>query len=779
MRNGTWGYLTDIKDVVKIEEPTNENSDNPTDWEIKMDSNYAKRELEAVEKQIADSVHILTPREINGSLQWGFQSDSQFLEVISVREVRNKGKGVVVQREIPPGTAIPFLGRLRVTENEEEMIIDEDYDMTASVRIPEGDMKELKLDHIDWKLPLRGNTVESRAYIHCGPETEEKWALPNAFIGARCNEPSADPFTIIIHILEQLPFNQALHSTPLFHEHRLGDQDKKRLSKSLQFHVQWLNSLNEYNYKELLRDNVPGWFKILPFLFRSTVEETDGSGTYKPVGLSKVSFLIKMFKNRERQHRVLYVLNLLLLAFEEVTFDKIIDENTLIAWHAVNGRNMWQFLHVNKDKQIYCQIFRYVKFGLIFNPKTLLLEHDHVAKGNSYVGWPKWDGGHLKEEKDLKRSNQLQNDSVVSDILRTFNYPNQEDPGIPQNKWVVLDKTSDGYYKIGYLAVWVVSFKTPQSSVRDIHTMRDKIRRIIHSEGIPSSSLSFNEYIQLKLNYKKRSPQHLHPTDVFIKELPSVMQVPPELTKLIIGKYLLATKVETRKIGLVRFVPKEGSASSSSSLRKKKRKRTDSKMFKKEISVVDNLESNLPPYGENTLDGSLLDGINMRNTAETSPIAPYYVLYGNGKVFSEKYTPNASVVSTTKWLRKKDKQDYSHCFRDKKNIPPLAYIITHKRLYPGDSVTFCYNYGGAHPRKLHNLKTKLKGTSLSESEKAAFCTTIENNFKNGKRQSFQKESQIDMFNTHYRPAYIPSTVCLLGVENLCETSAELFDRMWK
>lgn len=787
MKNGTWGYLTDLQSVVTIE-PPKEKSNNPLDWKIHVKKEFVQQETEKVDKQLANSVHILIPIEVNGTIQWGFQHGTTFSEMISVEDTKYEGKCVMVQREIPPGTAIPFLGRLPVTNDTERMIKkydNEDYDMTASVRIPVGDMAELKMDHIEWTQPLKGNNSALNAHIYCSPESEEKWALPNSFIGARCNEPSADPFTIITHILEQLPVDEKIHSTPLFNENKSENPfDKPRCQQSLQFHVQWLNTMEEYHYRRLLKDKLSGWLKILPFLFRSTMETTDDTGTYKPVGLSRRSFLIAMFVGRERQHRVLYVLNLLLLAYKEITIDEIVDENTLISWQS---HSLQHLLAKNRQKGLYCQIIKYVKMGVVFDSQALLPERDHVPrvtpKGPSYSGWPKWDGAHLKEDKDLRRSVQLQNDRYPADILRTFNWRSQEPTGVPQNKWVVLEQvSSDGYYKIGYLSAWVVSFKTSPSNTVETHSIRDKLRKVISGE----SRLSWNECRKLKLNYPKRPPQHLYCTDVFIRELGSV-RVPADQTKLLVGKYLLATKVETRKIGIVHFVPKEGSASSSHG--GKKRKRVSPTMYKKTVSVVKNLESNLPPYGENELDGSLLDGVNTRMTTSTSPVTPYYILYGNGKAFSESYVPNASVVSTTKWLRERDIRtgttDYSHCFKDSKNkdsknMLPLVYVITLKRLYPGDTVTFCYNHGGAHHRKMHNLKMKMKNSSIiPESEREAFYTTITDSLHRKKILEFRRESHLDAFNAHYRPTYIPSTVCLLGSENLCETSEELYDRMWK
>lgn len=792
MKNGTWGYLTDLQSVVTIK-PPKETSNNPIDWEISVKEEFVQQQTEEVDKQLANSVHILIPKEVNGTIQWGFSKNTErgteFSEMISVEDTKYEGKCVMVQREIPPGTAIPFLGRLPVTNDTERIIHNydnEDYDMTASVRIP--DMGYLKMDHIEWTQPLKGINSALNARIYCSPESEEKWALPNSFIGARCNEPSADPFTIITHILEQLPYDETNHSTPLFNENKSENSfDKLRCQQYLKFHVDWLNTMEEYHYRRLLKDNLftKGWLKILPFLFRSTNETTDDSGTYKPVGLSRRSFLIAMFVGRERQHRVLYVLNLLLLAHEEIIISEIIDENTLISWQSHSVQHL---LANNRQRGLYCQIIKYVKMGVVFNRQALLPEKDHVPRvtsnGASYSGWPKWDGAHLKEDKDLRRSVQLQNDSYPADILRSFNW--SQESGVPRNKWVVLEQvSSDGYYKIGYLSVWVVSFKTSPNNVMETHAIRDKLRRAIRGE----TRLSRNECRKLKLNYPQRRPQHLHCTDVFIKEL-GLVRVPADQTKLLIGKYLMATKVETRKIGIVRFVPKEGSASNSHG--GKKRKRIRSTMYDKTAFVCYNLESNLPPY-ENKLDGSLLDGFDTRiATSSTSPVTPYYILYGNGKAFSELYVPNASVVSTTKWLREKDirtgTQDYSHCFKDiqkdskskdSKNMLPLVYVITLKRLYPGDTVTFCYNHGGAHHRKMHNLKMKMKNSTISESERGAFYTTITESLHSKKVLEFRKQSHLDAFNAHYRPTYIPSTVCMLGSENLCETSEELYDRMWK
>ena len=81
---------------------------------------------------------------------------------------------------------------------------------------------------------------------------------------------------------------------------------------------------------------------------------------------------------------------------------------------------------------------------------------------------------------------------------------------------------------------------------------------------------------------------------------------------------------------------------------------------------------------------------------------------------------------------------------------------------------------------MRTTRMKMKNSSIiPESEREAFYTTITDSLHSKKILEFRRESHLDAFNAHYRPTYIPSTVCLLGSENLCETSEELYDRMWK
>ncbi len=336
----------------------------------------------------------------NKRVRWGFRNDVAFKEMIKVDTSSDPKKSdcIRVVNEIPPGTAIPFLGTIMPGTTED--------------------------DH-DYNMKVQNFTDDTNQTIVCTPTEEKRVAYKNAFLGSKANEPSMDPINTILFICDSLPVFSDYWSSEKVVEKELNKANLRSYNlykSSPTVHVEWLKG--RY-YHDTLFYNVCGWFSALPSMFEAPNSLFEGNHE---------SFMFSghgSLKNNSA-YRVLYLVQLILWCRNEKieksgsssgpssvkvpprdeVFNSVLDglNDAINSWRTHTPVQEKAFLAANNNHLFVKALYTYIVHGgVLYNRRSVKRSRGGSAKPGKYEWvpdstWPKPLGDRvLKSSKHVSR----------------------------------------------------------------------------------------------------------------------------------------------------------------------------------------------------------------------------------------------------------------------------------------------------------------------------------------------------------------------------------------